>query len=69
MWLRSLRCLAITATTVSPSLPHDRHEAKNSALMKQLMNYLHRKKGQERTLPSSLWMRYKAVEQETLPSP
>jgi len=37
--------------------------------MKQLMNYLHRKKGQERTLPSSLWMRDKAVEQETLPSP
>jgi len=37
-----------------------------SALVKQLMNHLHSKKGQERTLPSSLWMRYKAVEQKTL---
>jgi len=34
--------------------------------MQQLMNYHHRKKEQERTLPSSLWMRYKAVEQKTL---
>nr|QLG20285.1 hypothetical protein [uncultured bacterium] len=35
-------------------------------LMKQLMNHLHSKKGQERTLPFSLWMRYKAVGQKTL---
>ncbi|MGB4765298.1 MAG: hypothetical protein WBH09_00120 [Rugosibacter sp.] len=34
--------------------------------MKPLMRHLHSKKGQERTLPASLWMRYKAVEQETL---
>ncbi len=32
--------------------------------MKQLMNHLHSKKGQDRTLSSSLWMRYKAVEQK-----
>jgi hypothetical protein len=37
--------------------------------MKQLMNHLHSKKGQDRTLPASLWMRYKAVEQKTLFSP
>jgi len=30
------------------------------ALVKQLMNQLHSKKGQEKTLPASLWMRYKA---------
>jgi len=30
--------------------------------VKQLMNQLHSKKGQEKTLPASLWMRYKAVE-------
>jgi len=41
----------------------------NSALMKLLMRHLHSKKGQDRTLPASLWMRYKAVEQETLSSP
>ncbi len=40
-----------------------------SALMKQLMNHLHSKKGQERTQPSSLWMRYRAVVQKTLSSP
>jgi hypothetical protein len=40
-----------------------------SALMKQLINHLHSKKGQEKTLPASLWMRYKAVEQSTLSSP
>jgi hypothetical protein len=34
--------------------------------MKQLIRPLPSKKGQERTLPTSLWMRYKAVEQETL---
>ena len=34
--------------------------------MKQLMNHLHRKKGQERILPASLWMRCKAVEQSSL---
>jgi hypothetical protein len=28
--------------------------------VKQLMNQLHSKKGQEKTLPASLWMRYKA---------
>ena len=39
---------------------------KKSALMKQLMKPLHSRKGQDRTLPASLWMRYKAVEQETL---
>ena len=38
----------------------------NSALMKLLMRHLHSKKGQDRTLPASMWMRYKAVEQETL---
>lgn len=31
--------------------------AKVSALIKQLMNLLHTKKGQERTLHFSLWMR------------
>jgi hypothetical protein len=36
------------------------------ALMKQLMRQLHSKKGQERTLPASLWMRYKAVDQKPL---
>ncbi|MFZ2629488.1 MAG: hypothetical protein WAX67_11500 [Rugosibacter sp.] len=41
-------------------------QIEKSALMKQLMNHLHSKKGQERTLPSSLWMRYKVVEQKTL---
>jgi hypothetical protein len=30
------------------------------------MKHLHSKKGQDKTLPASLWMRYKAVEQETL---
>ncbi len=34
--------------------------------MKPLMRPLHSKKGQDRTLPASLWMRYKAVEQKTL---
>ncbi|HPB91691.1 MAG TPA: hypothetical protein PLD80_09305 [Rugosibacter sp.] len=34
--------------------------------MKQLMPPLHSKKGQERTLPFSLWMRYQAVEQKML---
>jgi hypothetical protein len=33
------------------------------------MKHLHSKKGQDKTLPASLWMRYKAVEQETLSSP
>ncbi|HEY8856276.1 MAG TPA: hypothetical protein VIM43_02830 [Rugosibacter sp.] len=28
-----------------------------STLMKQLMRHLHSKKGQDRTLPASLWMR------------
>jgi hypothetical protein len=37
--------------------------------MKQLMRHLHSKKGQDRTLPASQWMRYKAVEQITLSSP
>jgi hypothetical protein len=37
--------------------------------MKQLMNQLHSKKGQEKTLPVSLWMRYKAVRQKTPSSP
>jgi hypothetical protein len=37
--------------------------------MKQLMNQLHSKKGQDRTLPASLWMRYKAVRQKTPSSP
>ena len=36
-----------------------------SALMKQLINHLHSKKGQDRTLPALLWMRYKAVEHRT----
>jgi len=40
-----------------------------TALMKQLMNQLHSKKGQDRTLPASLWMRYKAVRQKTPSSP
>lgn len=31
--------------------------AKRSVLMKQLMNLLHTKKGQERTQHSLLWMR------------
>lgn len=35
-------------------------------LVKQLMNQLHSKKGQENPLPASLWMRYKAVKQKTL---
>ena len=39
------------------------------ALVKQLMNQLHSKKGQEKTLPASLWMRYKAVRQKTPSSP
>jgi hypothetical protein len=34
--------------------------------MKRLMRHLHSKKGQDRTLPDSLWMRYKAIEQKTL---
>ncbi|MCF8197205.1 MAG: hypothetical protein K9J42_00440 [Sulfuritalea sp.] len=38
----------------------------NSALMKQLMRHLRSKKEQDKTLPASLRMRYKAVEQETL---
>jgi len=38
---------------------------KKSALVKQLIKQLHSKKGQDRTLPASLWMRYKAVEQRT----
>jgi hypothetical protein len=33
--------------------------------MKQLVRQLHSKKGQDRTLPASLWMRYKAVRQKT----
>ena len=37
--------------------------------MKLLMRHLHSKKGQDRTLPASLWMRYKAVEQKTPSSP
>ncbi|MFZ2627895.1 MAG: hypothetical protein WAX67_03320, partial [Rugosibacter sp.] len=37
-----------------------------STLTKQLMKPLHSKKGQDRTLPASLWMRYQAVEQKTL---
>ncbi|AJP47427.1 hypothetical protein PG1C_01065 [Rugosibacter aromaticivorans] len=37
---------------------------RKSALMKPLMRQLHSKKGQDRTLPASLWMRYKAVEQK-----
>jgi hypothetical protein len=35
-----------------------------SALMKQLVRQLHSRKGQDTTLPASLWMRYKAVEQK-----
>ena len=42
---------------------------RESALMKQLMRQLRSRKGQDRTLPASLGMRYKAVEQETLSSP
>jgi len=34
--------------------------------MKPLMKHLHSKKGQKRTLPSPLWMRYKVVEQSML---
>jgi len=34
--------------------------------MKPLVRQLHSRKGQDRTLPASLWMRYKAVEQRTL---
>ncbi|MFZ2627304.1 MAG: hypothetical protein WAX67_00305 [Rugosibacter sp.] len=47
--------------------------ADESALMKQLVRPLHSKKGQDlckaRTLPASLWMRYKAVGQKTPSSP
>ena len=32
-------------------------------LMNQLLKHLHSKKGQDKTLPASLWMRYKAVGQ------
>ena len=31
--------------------------------MKPLMNHLYSKKGQGKTMPASLWMRYRAVEQ------
>ncbi|MCF8150534.1 MAG: hypothetical protein K9K30_03310 [Burkholderiaceae bacterium] len=37
--------------------------------MKQLINQLRSKKGQDKTLPASLRMRYKAVKQTTLSSP
>ena len=41
-------------------------QVKKSALVKQLGRQLHSRKGQDSTLPASLWMRYKAVEQRTL---
>ncbi|MBH1974718.1 MAG: hypothetical protein I8H95_00135 [Rhodocyclales bacterium] len=37
-----------------------------SVLIKQLMNHLHSKKWQERTLPASLRMRCKTVEKKRL---
>jgi hypothetical protein len=33
--------------------------------MRQLMKLLHSRKGQDRTLPAALWMRYRAVGQKT----
>jgi len=52
-------------TTFKASLRSWQKSIKKSALIKQL----HSKKGQDRTLPASLWMRYKAVRQKTPSSP